>query len=40
MQPKVLPDNRVYFQLTPGDYTLDVIGLTESMKLDFGKQWD
>lgn len=34
MQPKVLPDNRIYFNLTPGDYTLDVIGLTESMKLD------
>ncbi len=32
--PKVLPDNRIYFNLQPGEYTLDMIGLTESMRLD------
>jgi mono/diheme cytochrome c family protein len=34
LQPLSLPDNRLYFNLVPGDYTLDLIGLTEGMKLD------
>jgi mono/diheme cytochrome c family protein len=34
LQPLALPDSRIYFNLTPGDYTLDIIGLTEGVKLD------
>jgi len=33
-KPLVLPDNRIYFNLQPGEYTLNMIGLTEGMRLD------
>lgn len=32
--PEVLPDQRIYYALTPGEYVLDIIGLTEGMKID------
>lgn len=32
--PLALPNSRSYFNLAAGDYTLDVIGLTENLKLD------
>lgn len=33
-QPLNLPNNRVYFDLSVGNYTLDIIGLTEGLRLD------